>query len=66
MAPDQVLVSGDEVLVRQPPKGAFAELRTARVVTRAGYRYVCGSGTLFRVTACGEVVTFAVARSVPL
>jgi hypothetical protein len=47
LAPDQVLVSADEVLVRQPPKGAFAELRTARVATRAGYRYLCGSGGLF-------------------
>jgi hypothetical protein len=47
LAPEQVLVSGDEVLVRQPPQGAFAELRTARVATRTGYRYVCGSGGLF-------------------
>jgi hypothetical protein len=47
LAPEQVLVSGDEVLVRQPPKGVFAELRTARVATRRGYRYVCGSGGLF-------------------
>jgi hypothetical protein len=47
LAPDQILVSADEVLVRQPQKGAFAELRTAKVATRAGYRYVCGSGGLF-------------------
>jgi hypothetical protein len=47
LASEQVLVSGDEVLVRQPQKGAFAQLRTARVVTRTGYRYLCGSGGLF-------------------
>jgi hypothetical protein len=47
LADGQVLASGDEVLVRQPARGAFAELRTARVVTRRGSRYVCGSGGLF-------------------
>jgi hypothetical protein len=47
LAPGEVLVSADEVLVRQPQKGAFAELRTAKVATRAGYRYVCGQGRLF-------------------
>src|SRR5439155_24566973 len=47
LADGQVLASGDEVLVRQPQNGAFAELHTARVVTRQGYRYICGSGGLF-------------------
>jgi hypothetical protein len=47
LAEGQVLASGDEVLVRQPAKGSFAELRTARVVTRRGARYVCGTGALF-------------------
>ena len=67
LAPEQVLVSGDEVLVRQPPKGVFAELRTARVATRTGYRYVCGTDGLFLqqlwlvIRLCGGVhalVTF--------
>ena len=67
LAPEQVLVSGDEVLVRQPPKGVFAELRTARVATRTGYRYLCGTGGLFLqqlglvIRLCGGVhalVTF--------
>ena len=43
----QVLVSADEVQVRQPAKGQFHELRTARVATAQGYRYLCGTGTLF-------------------
>ena len=43
----QVLVSADEVLVRQPEKGRFAGLRTARVATTQGYRYLCGTGDLF-------------------
>jgi hypothetical protein len=47
LAADQVLVSADEVLVRQPQQGAFAELRTAKLATRAGYRYLCGTGSLF-------------------
>jgi hypothetical protein len=47
LAVDQVLVSADEVKVRQPEKDAWAELRTARVATAAGARYVCGTGSLF-------------------
>jgi hypothetical protein len=44
---DQVIVAVDEVLVREPEKGRFAELRTARVATRAGYRYLSGTGERF-------------------
>jgi hypothetical protein len=42
IAPDQILVAPDEVLVRRPQKKKFLELRTARVATAAGYRYVSG------------------------
>jgi len=42
IAPDQIVVGADEVLVREPQKGKFLELRTARVETAAGYRYVSG------------------------
>lgn len=45
--PGEVQVSADEVLVRALTKGEFLELRTARVTTAAGYRYLCGSGPLF-------------------
>jgi hypothetical protein len=47
LAADQILVSADEVLVRQPAQRTFAELRTARVATATGYRYLCGTGGLF-------------------
>jgi hypothetical protein len=43
----QLLACADEVLVRQPEKQRFAELRTARVVTKEGERYLCGTGWLF-------------------
>lgn len=44
--PGEVIAMADEVLVRQPEKRTFAELRTARVETPAGRRYLCGSGPL--------------------
>ena len=47
LAVDQVLVSADEVKVRQPEKDSWAELRTARVATASGARYLCGTGSLF-------------------
>jgi hypothetical protein len=47
VAPGQIVVSGDEVLVRQPKKRQFWELRTARVSTATGYRYVSGTGEGF-------------------
>jgi hypothetical protein len=47
MEPDQVVATADEVLVRTPDTGKWAELRTARVATPAGYRYLCGVGDEF-------------------
>jgi hypothetical protein len=47
LAVDQVLVSADEVKVRQPEKDSWAELRTARVATPHGARYLCGTGSVF-------------------
>jgi hypothetical protein len=47
VAPEQIVVGGDEVLVRQPKKRQFWELRTARVATSEGYRYLSGTGSGF-------------------
>ena len=47
LTPDQVLVSADGVLVRQPAKKSWGEVRTACVVTPQGYRFLCGTGWLF-------------------
>jgi hypothetical protein len=44
---DQVLVTVDEVLTRKPEPHHFWELRTARVVTADGYRYLSGMGAIF-------------------
>src|SRR5262249_39418506 len=44
---DQVLVTVDEVLTRKPEPHRFWELRTARIVTAEGYRYVSGLGASF-------------------
>lgn len=44
---DQVLVTADEVLTRRPEKRRFWELRTARVATKEGFRYVSGWGDSF-------------------
>jgi Uncharacterised protein family (UPF0236) len=46
-APDQVLLTVDEVLTRRPEVGHFLELRTARLVTEHGSRYLSGVGTAF-------------------
>ena len=43
----EILVTADEVLVRKPEARCFWELRTARVVTAAGYRYLSGTGESF-------------------
>ena len=43
----EILVTADEVLVRRPEARRFWELRTARVVTAAGYRYLSGTGESF-------------------
>ncbi|MGA9222605.1 MAG: hypothetical protein WBZ57_15570 [Pseudomonas graminis] len=47
VAPDQVLTTTDEVLTRKLTRRRFWELRTARVVTTAGSRYLSGSGDGF-------------------
>jgi hypothetical protein len=44
---DQILVTVDEVLTRKPEPHRFWELRTARVVTADGYRYLSGGGAAF-------------------
>jgi hypothetical protein len=47
VAPGQIVVAGDEVLVRQPQKRKFWELRTAQVRTEEGVRYLSGTGDGF-------------------
>jgi hypothetical protein len=47
VAADQIVVGGDEVLVRQPKKRQFHELRTARIATSEGSRYLSGTGANF-------------------
>jgi hypothetical protein len=47
VAPEQIVVGGDEVLVRQPKKRQFHELRTARLQTPEGSRYLSGTGANF-------------------
>lgn len=44
---DELLVTTDEVLTRKPQKRRFWELRTAKVVTAQGYRYLSGVGDSF-------------------
>ena len=47
VAPDEVLVSTDEVLTRKLARRRFNELRTARVTTTQGARYLSGTGDHF-------------------
>jgi hypothetical protein len=47
LEPRQVLLTVDEVLTRRPEVGHFLELRTARIATAAGYRYLSGVGAAF-------------------
>jgi hypothetical protein len=47
ISPAEVVASADEVLTRRPQRRQFWELRTARVATAEGYRYVSGTGTAF-------------------
>jgi len=47
VAPDQVLTTTDEVLTRKLARRRFNELRTARVVTTQGSRYLSGTGASF-------------------
>ena len=44
---EQVLLTVDEVLTRRQALGEFLELRTARIMTEHGYRYLSGIGTAF-------------------
>jgi hypothetical protein len=45
--PNQIVVAMDEVKVRQPTPDAWWELRTARIATPQGYRYLSGTGSSF-------------------
>lgn len=47
VAPGQIVVAGDEVLVRRPQKRQFWEIRTAQVRTEAGVRYLSGRDDAF-------------------
>ena len=47
LEPHQALLTVDEVLTRKPEAGHFLELRTARIVTEHGFRYLSGIGALF-------------------
>jgi hypothetical protein len=47
LQPDQVLATCDEVLTRKPQKRCFWELRTARIVTSEGTRYLSGTADSF-------------------
>jgi hypothetical protein len=44
---NQVLLTVDEVLTRRPLPGHFLELRTARIMTERGSRYLSGIGAVF-------------------
>jgi len=62
IAPEQIVASGDEVLVRQPQPRTFWELRTARVATPEGKRYVSGTGAGF-VKVLGVLLLLCGART---
>ncbi len=47
LEPNQVLLTVDEVLTRKPVAGHFLELRTARIMTERGFRYLSGMGAAF-------------------
>ncbi len=49
----QLVMGADEVLVRAPEKRQFHELRTARVATAEGYRYLSGTGAGFLLVLWG-------------
>ena len=56
---DQVLVTTDEVLTRTPKRRSFNELRTARIVTSKGARYVSGRGANFMLVLTAFVLLCA-------
>ena len=47
LAADAVLLTLDEVLTRKPQRRCFNELRTARIMTSSGTRYISGRGSMF-------------------
>jgi len=47
IAPNETVATVDEVVVRKPQPRQFSELRTARLATANGYRYLCGTGEAF-------------------
>lgn len=47
LASGEVLAVVDEVLVHEQKRHSFAELRTARILTESGTRYLCGVGEAF-------------------
>lgn len=56
--PDEVLVVPDEVCTRKT-SGGFWELRTARVTTTAGTRYLSGSGATFLTVLLAQALLCA-------
>jgi hypothetical protein len=42
--PDQIVAATDDVLVKRPEKGRTLSIRTARVATADGFRYISGRG----------------------
>ncbi len=62
VGPAEVVASADEVLTRRPQRRQFWELRTARVATAEGYRYVSGTGATFLATLA---VLCALCQSTP-
>jgi hypothetical protein len=42
--PDQIVAATDDVLVKRPEKGRSSSIRTARVATAQGVRYLSGGG----------------------
>jgi len=59
VAPDQVLTTTDEVLTRKLARRRFNELRTARVVTTQGSRYLSGTGDSFLLLLLAMVLLCA-------
>ena len=56
---DQVLVTIDEVLTRTPKSRTFNEIRTARIVTSEGSRYLSGRGVNFMLVLTAFVLMAA-------
>ncbi len=44
---NQIIINTDEVLVRAKEKRKFHEIRTAKIITKEGYRYFSGTGKIF-------------------